>query len=218
MIGPIDHLFDFDNFPHQRRADQQLPAQHRRQPAHAARSGEPAAVRGGGRIPEQRLRPLQPGLRRRRPPVLRERHRGSHQHPPEHVQGAAVHRKGEPRLAGRTASTASSSAASSPGTTSSAYSHFLDDQIFSEAYIEKPVRWNAFVEDRLDLGDVVLVGGAAVRLVSQPGEPAGGLPGHQHPPGVREVRARLVLQRSEPVEAKTRATTTSARTSRCRSR
>jgi hypothetical protein len=41
----------------------------------------------------------------------------------------------------------------------SAYSHFLDDQIFAEAYIEKPVRWNAFVEDRLDLGDVVLVGG-----------------------------------------------------------
>jgi len=40
-----------------------------------------------------------------------------------------------------------------------AYSHFLDDQIFSEAYIEKPIRWNAFIEDRLDLGDVVLVGG-----------------------------------------------------------
>jgi hypothetical protein len=40
-----------------------------------------------------------------------------------------------------------------------AYSHFLDDQIFSEAYIERPIRWNAFVEDRLDLGDLVLVGG-----------------------------------------------------------
>ncbi len=40
-----------------------------------------------------------------------------------------------------------------------AYSHLLDQQIFAEAYLEKPVRWNAFVEDRLDLGDVVLVGG-----------------------------------------------------------
>jgi hypothetical protein len=30
---------------------------------------------------------------------------------------------------------------------------------FSDAYLEKPVRWNAFVEDRLDLGDVVVVGG-----------------------------------------------------------
>jgi hypothetical protein len=40
-----------------------------------------------------------------------------------------------------------------------AYSHFLDDQIFAEAYIERPIRWNAFIEDRLDLGDLVLVGG-----------------------------------------------------------
>jgi outer membrane receptor protein involved in Fe transport len=28
-----------------------------------------------------------------------------------------------------------------------------------DTYIERPVRWNAFVEDRLDLGDVVVVGG-----------------------------------------------------------
>jgi hypothetical protein len=39
------------------------------------------------------------------------------------------------------------------------YSHFLDDQIFGDVYIEKPIRWNGFIEDRLDLGDVVLVGG-----------------------------------------------------------
>jgi outer membrane receptor for ferrienterochelin and colicin len=30
---------------------------------------------------------------------------------------------------------------------------------FQDAYKEKPLRWNAFVEDRLDLGDVVIVGG-----------------------------------------------------------
>jgi hypothetical protein len=39
------------------------------------------------------------------------------------------------------------------------YSHFLDDQIFGDVYHEKPIRWNGFIEDRLDLGDVVLVGG-----------------------------------------------------------
>ncbi|HKH82863.1 MAG TPA: TonB-dependent receptor [Gemmatimonadales bacterium] len=30
---------------------------------------------------------------------------------------------------------------------------------FGDAYLEKPIRWNLFLEDRLDLGDVVLVGG-----------------------------------------------------------
>ena len=39
------------------------------------------------------------------------------------------------------------------------YSFRLTDKLFSDAYLEKPVRWNAFVEDRLDLGDVVVVGG-----------------------------------------------------------
>jgi hypothetical protein len=39
------------------------------------------------------------------------------------------------------------------------FSHQIDDQIFSDVYHEKPIRWNGFVEDRLDLGDVVLVGG-----------------------------------------------------------
>jgi hypothetical protein len=39
------------------------------------------------------------------------------------------------------------------------YSHQLDDQFFSDVFLEKPIRWNAFAEDRLDLGDVVLVGG-----------------------------------------------------------
>ena len=39
------------------------------------------------------------------------------------------------------------------------YSFRLTDKFFSDAYIEEPTRWNAFVEDRLDLGDVVVVGG-----------------------------------------------------------
>jgi hypothetical protein len=39
------------------------------------------------------------------------------------------------------------------------YSFFLASKFFSDAYIEKPIRWNGFVEDRLDLGDVVVVGG-----------------------------------------------------------
>ncbi len=39
------------------------------------------------------------------------------------------------------------------------YSHKLTSQAFSEVFNGEPVRWNAFIEDRLDLGDVVLVGG-----------------------------------------------------------
>jgi len=40
-----------------------------------------------------------------------------------------------------------------------AFSSGLTSQAFSDAYHNKPTRWNAFLEDRLDLGDVVLVGG-----------------------------------------------------------
>jgi len=39
------------------------------------------------------------------------------------------------------------------------YNHGLTSQAFSNAYIESPRRWSGFVEDRLDLGDVVVVGG-----------------------------------------------------------
>jgi outer membrane receptor for ferrienterochelin and colicin len=39
------------------------------------------------------------------------------------------------------------------------YSATLASLFFSDAYKEKPIRWNAFLEDRLDLGDVVVVGG-----------------------------------------------------------
>jgi hypothetical protein len=39
------------------------------------------------------------------------------------------------------------------------YSHILDSQAFSDFYREKPIRYNVFAEDRLDLGDVVVVGG-----------------------------------------------------------
>jgi outer membrane receptor for ferrienterochelin and colicin len=39
------------------------------------------------------------------------------------------------------------------------YSVNLDSQAFSDFYKEKPIRFNLFAEDRLDLGDVVVVGG-----------------------------------------------------------
>ncbi len=39
------------------------------------------------------------------------------------------------------------------------YAHGLATQGFSEAFIEKPVSYDVFLEDRLDLGDVVVVGG-----------------------------------------------------------
>jgi hypothetical protein len=35
----------------------------------------------------------------------------------------------------------------------------LTTVLFADAYKEEPIRWNAFLEDRLDLGDVVVVGG-----------------------------------------------------------
>ena len=39
------------------------------------------------------------------------------------------------------------------------YTFRFQDKFFSDAYREKPIRWNAYAEDRLDLGDVVVVGG-----------------------------------------------------------
>ncbi len=39
------------------------------------------------------------------------------------------------------------------------YSHQLNSQAFSDVWNEEPIRYNAFIEDRLDLGDVVVVGG-----------------------------------------------------------
>ncbi|MEO8201037.1 MAG: TonB-dependent receptor [Gemmatimonadota bacterium] len=41
----------------------------------------------------------------------------------------------------------------------SSYSSGLITQAFSDVFIEKPIRYDAFVENRLDLGDVVVVGG-----------------------------------------------------------
>ncbi|MGE0354328.1 MAG: carboxypeptidase regulatory-like domain-containing protein [Gemmatimonadales bacterium] len=41
----------------------------------------------------------------------------------------------------------------------SSYFHSLTSQAFSDAFIESPLRYSAFLEDRLDLGDVVVVGG-----------------------------------------------------------
>jgi hypothetical protein len=41
----------------------------------------------------------------------------------------------------------------------SSYSQTLTSQAFADAWLGKPVRWNVFAEDRLDLGDVVVVGG-----------------------------------------------------------
>jgi hypothetical protein len=39
------------------------------------------------------------------------------------------------------------------------YSHVLESAFGSDVYKEKPIRYNLFAEDRLDLGDVVVVGG-----------------------------------------------------------
>lgn len=39
------------------------------------------------------------------------------------------------------------------------YSAFLNSSYPHDAYLEQPLRWNAFVEDRIDLGDMIVVGG-----------------------------------------------------------
>jgi hypothetical protein len=39
------------------------------------------------------------------------------------------------------------------------YSSSLESQAFADFYMEEPIRYNLFAEDRLDLGDVVVVGG-----------------------------------------------------------
>ena len=39
------------------------------------------------------------------------------------------------------------------------YTARLNDKFVSDVYREKPIGWNGFIEDRLDLGDVVVVGG-----------------------------------------------------------
>jgi hypothetical protein len=53
-----------------------------------------------------------------------------------------------------------------------AYSSALNDQFFSDAFHEKPIQFSAYAEDRLDLGDVVLVGGLRYdRYDSRAGRP-----------------------------------------------
>jgi hypothetical protein len=39
------------------------------------------------------------------------------------------------------------------------YGHSYTDAFFSDYYYGRPTRWNGFIEDRIDLGDLVLVGG-----------------------------------------------------------
>jgi hypothetical protein len=39
------------------------------------------------------------------------------------------------------------------------YGHFLTSSAAGDVWIRRPYRWNVFVEDRLDLGDLVLIGG-----------------------------------------------------------
>ncbi len=65
------------------------------------------------------------------------------------------------------------------------YSAPADSQAFSDVYREKPIRWNAFVEDRLDLGDVVVVGGVRYDCYETRARPVGRLPPDLDQSGVR---------------------------------
>ena len=62
----------------------------------------------------------------------------------------------------------------------------LDQPGLPDAYKEKPIRWNVFVEDRLDLGDVVVVGGLRYDCYDSRASRPDGLPRRSRPmPGLR---------------------------------
>ena len=163
MIGPMDFLFNFDNFPLDDRA---------------------AATTSGSNVAGSRRSPLRP----REPGAVRHRSTSGGTTPTASTTGMSSPRCIVPRVGwpGRQRS-------GSPdrqvlykenrliGKANldwqfdrynrvklggefthydiDSYSHQLESQAFSDFYLEKPIRYNLFAEDRLDLGDVVVVGG-----------------------------------------------------------
>ena len=164
IIGPLDFLFDFDNFP----LDDELIDNFRTTPGpdHAGRREQLLAVQPGGRLRNDayglygKYRELRQhagsgsaaSASRAVPPVAR---RLAHQP----LQGKPATSARPSWTGSSTATTGSSWAASSPGTRSTTTPHSLTEPVLLRRVHEKPIRWNGFLEDRLDLGDVVVVGG-----------------------------------------------------------
>ena len=215
MIGGLDFLWDFNNFP----IDDELINNFRtRHPGGRTRPTRTTSsqLRPRAAVPHQRVRgrPAEPPRRDRR--TRASRAKSSAGRAATASSRRCTRRTGSsvrPTSTGRpTATTGSASAASSPGTTSRYWSTELTSQFFADAYKEKPIRWNAFAEDRLDLGDVVVVGGVRYDWYDSRASRPNGFPVDLDPSRLRSG------QPDGPSSSGTRATTTSARTCRCRSR
>ena len=182
--------------PAERGAGQQLPGEPRRT-AGARRYDleNPAQYATERRLAEQRLRPVQPeSSRRRRSPSSATRHRVAAGHPADACikenrwVGKAnldwqFDRYNRLKFGGEFTRYDIGN-----------YSHQLDDQIFSDVYLEKPIRWNAFARGSARPGRRGPGRRSAVRLVSHPGQAAGGTasPGHLDPSrrSTRTIRMR----------------------------
>jgi outer membrane receptor for ferrienterochelin and colicin len=68
---------------------------------------------------------------------------------------------------------------------------------FQDAYKEKPIRWNGFVEDRLDLGDVVVVGGVRYDYYDSRASRPNGFPAISTMPGFDPENPTALFKRDE---------------------
>jgi outer membrane receptor for ferrienterochelin and colicin len=68
---------------------------------------------------------------------------------------------------------------------------------FQDAYKEKPIRWNAFAEDRLDLGDVVVVGGVRYDFYDSRASRPNGFPAISTLPGFDPENPTATFVRDE---------------------
>ena len=68
---------------------------------------------------------------------------------------------------------------------------------FQDAYKEKPIRWNAFAEDRLDLGDVVVVGGVRYDFYDSRASRPDGFPAISTLPGFDPANPTATFVRDE---------------------
>ena len=132
--------------------------------------------------------------------------------PAQPVQGAAVHREGQRSTGRPTGTTASSIGGEFTQYNIDNYTFRLQDKFFSDAYREKPIRWNGFVEDRLDLGDVVVVGGLRYDYYDTRASPARSRPTRwATPTRSRAISSMPGFDQTNPtshLRARTRATTT----------
>ena len=193
--------------PDQRGAGRQLPAEPAGHAAGARRPEQPGAVRLERRLPQQPLRALQPGLGRRRPPVLRERARRPAGQPGDHVSGESLGREGQPRLAGRPVQPHQGRRRVHP---------LRDRQLHAQLGRPDLLRHLPREADPVERlhrrparsGRRGPGGRPAVRLVPHPRQAPGRVPAHHDQPGVRSRTTRTRSSTIRTCSPRTRATTT----------